>query len=376
MLRLWFRWYIQSRKNGRRYFTYRLPFKGGNKMNSNKKIVKKTDTQRNAFQITINNPTVRGLDHFQIKKILIENLPTLKFFAMSDEIGELGTYHTHVYIFCGSRVRISTIKRHFPSAHIEIAHGTAQQNVDYIKKKGRWEDTEKSETSVAGTYEEWGIIPTQKGKLQDMEELFQMIENGYSNAEILSANNDYILNIDKLDKVRTTLLIEKYKTKRRINLKVIYISGATGTGKTRGVLDEHGDENVYRVNDYQHPFDSYACQNVLVFDEFRSGLRISDMLNYCDIYSIELPARYANKYACYETVYIVSNWTLEEQYRDVQKENPESWKAFLRRIHEVRIYEENGTITVYPSVKEYMERNTQFHSLSKEERNELPFEEE
>ncbi len=57
------------------------------------------------------------------------------------------------------------------------------------------------------------------------------------------------------------------------DLKVIYISGATGTGKTRGILDKHGDGNVYRVNDYEHPFDGYSCQNILAFDEFRSQLR-------------------------------------------------------------------------------------------------------
>lgn len=69
-----------------------------------------------------------------------------------------------------------------------------------------------------------------------MEELYEMIKNGYSNAEILAINNDYILNIDKLDKVRTMLLTEKYKNERRLDLKVIYIYGATGTGKSpRGI---------------------------------------------------------------------------------------------------------------------------------------------
>lgn len=182
--------------------------------------------------------------------------------------------------------------------------------------------------------------------------------------------------LSKLDKVRTTLLIEKYKKKRRLNLQVIYISGATGTGKTRGVLDMHGDENVYRVSDYQHPFDNYSCQPVLVFDEFRSSLKLSDMLNYCDIYPIELPARYANKYACYETAYIISNWDLEKQYKEVQEDNPESWKAFLRRIKEVHVYHEDGTITKYDSVEKYLHRTEEFHELTKSEADTCPFQQE
>lgn len=64
---------------------------------------------------------------------------------------------------------------------------------------------------------------------------------------------------------------------------MVYISGATGTGKTRGVLEKNGYSNVYRVTDYLHPFDSYNGQPVIAFDEFRSSLRIKEMLLFCDI---------------------------------------------------------------------------------------------
>lgn len=334
--------------------------------------VKATDAQRYAYQLTINNPADNGINHRAIKQILVENFPTVRYFCMADEIGEKGTPHTHVYCSFRSRVRFSTIKKNFPTAHIEAARGTAQSNVDYIQKKGKWEKTDKVETRVEGSFEEWGKMPVQKGKRPDMEELYQLIEAGYSNAEILAINNDYVLNISLLDKVRTTLLIEKYKGTRRVNLNVVYISGVTGMGKTRGILDEHGDANVYRVSDYQHPFDHYSCEPVIAFEEFRSSLRISDMLNYCDIYPILLPARYSNRYACYETVYILSNQTLEEQYPAIQREEPETWRAFLRRIKEVRIYHEDGTVKVYDSVEKYMKRNEEFHSPGLEDS--CPFE--
>ena len=329
------------------------------------------NSQRNAYQLTINNPLDYGFDHLTIKKTLVENFTTLRYFCMADEIGKEGTPHTHLYVYFNSRVRFSTVKKNFPSAHIEPAHGNIQSNISYIKKTGKWEGTDKAETRVDGTFEEWGTVPTQKGTRADMEELYELIKAGYSNAEILAMNNDYILNIERLDRVRTELLIDKFKNTRRTDLKVIYISGATGTGKTRGILDKHGDGNVYRVNDYEHPFDGYSCQNILAFDEFRSQLRLSDMLNYCDIYPIQLPARYANKFACYETVYIISNWSLEDQYKEVQKDNPESWKAFLRRIHEVTIYKEDGTLTHYDSVEAYLKRKEKFHTIEPED--ECPF---
>ncbi len=280
----------------------------------------------------------------------------MKYFCMGDEIAETGTYHTHVYVVFSSRVRWKTVQKHFPGAHIEIAKGTAQDNKDYCQKSGRWEDTRKRETVVEGTFEEWGTFPVQKGRLQSMEELYQLVKEGYSNAEILAINNDYILNIEKLDKLRTTILTDKFKGTRRLNLHCCYIFGETGKGKTMDILDTHGDANVYRVSDYSHPFDSYSCQPVIAFEEFRSSLRLNDMLNYCDIYPIELPARYANKYACYDTVYIISNWPLEDQYSDIQKTDRASWRAFLRRIHQVVEYKKDGSKIVYHSVEEYFRR--------------------
>jgi hypothetical protein len=292
------------------------------------------------------------------------NFKTFEYAAMADEQGK--TYHTHIFIYFSSRVRYSTVKKAFPEAHIDSVKGTVSDNINYIKKSGKWKDSEKAETSIPDTFEEIGKRPPDsQGKSVEMRELYQMISDGMTNAEIIGLNQDYILHIDKLDKVRTTVLRERYNNIRR-NLEVIYCYGETGTGKTRGILDKYGDSNVYRVTDYQHPFDGYNCQPVICFDEFRSSLMLKDMLNYCDIYPIELPARYANKFACFDKVYIVSNWELEKQYSEIQKDDAESWDAFLRRIHKVQVYKD-GTVKEYDSVESYMNHKSEWHSMSNEE---------
>lgn len=92
----------------------------------------------------------------------------------------------------------------------------------------------KQEKKIEETFEEYGTQPPDsKGKRSDMSELYQMVMDNMTNAEILAQNQDYILQIDKIDKVRTTILTEKYKETVRLDLEVVYISGATGTGKTR-----------------------------------------------------------------------------------------------------------------------------------------------
>ncbi len=315
------------------------------------------DTQSFMYQLTINAPLEKGWHHQHILDVLRNNFKTLIYVAMADEQGT--QHHTHIFIVFASRVRFSMIKRYFPEAHIEKCKGTVSDNVNYVKKTGKWEDNQsKQEKKIEGTFEEYGTQPPDsKGKRSDMSELYQMVLDNMTNAEILAQNQDYILQIDKIDKVRTTILTEKYKETVRTELEVIYISGATGTGKTRGVLENNGYSNVYRVTDYKHPFDNYNGQPVIAFDEFRSSLNIKDMLLFCDIYPIELPSRYTNKFACYNKVYIISNWSLEKQYLEIQMDDVESWKAFLRRIHKVVIYEDIGKTIEYPSVKTYLGRN-------------------
>ena len=105
--------------------------------------------------------------------------------------------------------------------------------------------------------------------------------------------------------------------------------------------------SIYRVTNYRATrgisFDGYHGQDVLVFEEFSSQIPIEDMLNYLDIYPLTLPARYTDRIACYTKVYITSNIPLEEQYRDIQRVQMETWRAFLRRITNVVEYLPDGT---------------------------------
>ena len=323
------------------------------------------DRQAQRFQLTINNPVEHGLTHEVIKNTLINHFKTVSYFCMADEKGSC--HHTHVFVCFSSRVRVSMIKKYFSVAHYEIVKGTVKDNIDYITKSGRWENDVKHGTQIEGTFEEFGTRPPEsKGKDMDMAELYEMVLSGMSNAEIISVNQDYIMHLSRIDHLRTTILTERYKNNRRIDLQVTYVSGVTGTGKTRDILDEYGDANVYRVTDYQHPFDQYACQPVIVFDEFRDSLRIQDMLNYCDIYPIALPSRYSNKFACYHTVYIVSNWGLECQYEHLHRTDKESWDAFLRRIKKVKVYTNDG-IREFASVSEYMIKKHELRKPTEEE---------
>lgn len=313
------------------------------------------DPQARKWQITINNPQDKQLDHDKIK-LCLGQLKSAVYYCMANEVGlESHTPHTHIFIQLKSPAKFSRIKKLFPDAHIEQAHGSPSENRDYIAKSGRWADDPKADTSTPGTFEEWGELPEEPGQgyRSDIAQLYHMISDGLSNAEIMAQNPDLAIHISRMDKIRQDILEARYRDEFR-QLDVTYIFGPTATGKTRGVMEKHGYSNVYRVTDYTHPFDRYAQEPVLLFDEFRSSLMVGDMLDYLDGYPLALPARYSQRQACYTTVYLVSNIDLSQQYKNVQENEPATWKAFLRRIHHVIEYHQDKPPTDHGPALDYI----------------------
>ena len=313
------------------------------------------DPQSRKWQITINNPQKKMLDHDKIK-LCLGQLKSAVYYCMADEVGlETHTPHTHIYVQLKSPAKFSRIKKLFPDAHIEQARGSSEENKAYVQKSGKWAGDPKADTSTPGTFEEVGELPDEPGQgtRTDLIELCQKISDGMSNAEILASNPDMAMHIGKMDKIRQDILQDRYRTTWR-DLSVTYIWGPTGVGKTRSIMEEHGYASVYRVTDYKHPFDSYNSEQILCLDEFRSSLMIGDMLMYLDGYPLTLPARYANRVACYETVYIVSNIPLKDQYPLVQMNEAATWKAFLRRIHRVIEYRPDGSKVDHGSAMDYI----------------------
>lgn len=303
------------------------------------------NTQSRKWALVINNPLEAGLDHAAIREILYRFSPA--YFCMADEIATTGTYHTHIFLFSPSLMRFSTVKNRFSTAHIEKAYGSAKANRAYILKEGHWADTDKAETSVSGTFEEWGDLPAEKE--EEAPEMFKLIQDlraGKSVMEIIEDNPKLAFRIREIETLRQAILEEKYSAENRA-LEVTYLYGASGTGKTRGIFEKHDRKSICRITDYGGRngvrFDAYHCQDVLVLEEFHSQIPISAMLNYLDIYPLTLPARYTDRIACYTKVYITSNIPLEEQYRDIQRYQMETWRAFLRRVQNVIEYLRDGS---------------------------------
>jgi len=109
-----------------------------------------------------------------------------------------------------SPIRFSTIKKRFPIAHAEKALGSAKDNRDYILKTGKWAETDKAETSIPGSFVEWGQLPeARQEKAPQIFQLLEQIKEGKSTAEIVEGNPAFAFRARDIDILRQTLLAER-----------------------------------------------------------------------------------------------------------------------------------------------------------------------
>lgn len=325
------------------------------------------DPKTRKWLLTINNPDKLGYNNEYIIDVL-KKWTSITYYCLSDEIGlECGTPHKHLFLYAPNGIRFSTLLKRFKGAHFDIANGTCLHNRNYVFKEDKWLNDKKADTNDRNSHIEFGELPIERqGKRNDMDDLYDMIISGMSDAEIIAECPEFMTHFDKIDKVRQSNLFDKFKDKWR-DLEVVYIYGETGSGKTRDIMENYGYSNVYRVCNYKNPFDNYKGQDVIVFEEFRSSLYCGDMLKYLDGYPVELPCRYNDKCACFTKVFICTNIPLKSQYKELQKTEKETFNAFLRRINKIKKYTSKGVFEYSTTDYKHIEE------IETCEENETPF---
>lgn len=313
--------------------------------------------QARRWMLTINNPDKSDSELEEY----ITGLEHIKYAIFQREKGhETGTEHIQAFVCFSIGKRFGTIKGYFPTAHIEKANGTNVQCRDYCSK---------SDTRI-GSPIEIGQFAEERQRT-DIRSITELISAGATKQEIKKLfPEQYFKNSERIERSIQEELVDKYEGDIR-NVEVNYLFGESGVGKTRYVVEKFGLKNVYRVTDYfKDPWYAYNGQDVVVFEEFRGQFKIYDMLNYLDIYPLYLPARYHNKFARFTKIYITTNIPLNKQYMSIQDEEPETWKAFKRRIHKIYRVDNSGLHLL----ENYTNASaSDLIELSKEEADSLPF---
>lgn len=241
-----------------------------------------------------------------------------------------GLHHVHMVLERSCNMRFSWIKsRYCIGMHIDATRGNKRQVEDYINKRGKFE--EKGETVVCILTE--GEIKGNQGKRNDLEEIENLLNSGKTPNEIMR---------EKFSYRRYESMIKKaYYDKRYKDTPIVrdvavhWLFGATGTGKSYKYFElcqKYGEDNVYRVTDYEHSWDNYNAEPILFLDEFRGGIQYGQLLLALDVYKCELSARYSNCKALWSSVYIASPLLPQEIYINLAQND--SLNQLYRRIND------------------------------------------
>ena len=307
-------------------------------------ISETTDGKRNSqardWCFTINNPV-------QTEQEFMEYLQTVKDLRyvvfQRERAPETGTEHYQGYFEFTQPKWFSGIKKCLSKenigvdAHIEARRGKRSQAREYCMDE---------ETRISPQYYEYGEF-IEDGERTDLTDIMHDIENGMSFYDLSKKHGNRFIRVMKWAKeYRQSHLENKFKRVFR-NMKVYYIYGSAGCGKTSYVFQKHGYDDVYRTTNYEFGWiDDYNGEKILFLDEFRSSFKISEILDYLDGQPIRIRGRHYNRVACYDTVYIVSNLSLKEQYTNIQQSEPKTWAAFCRRITAVYDFDKSKDIPV------------------------------
>ena len=293
-------------------------------------------------RITKVNNTQNGLyeyDFDELYNTLTDRYSVL--LALHDK--DQDNVHCHIIIQHKNQIEFDHLKKLMPYGDIEKQRGTNKECYEYClhidPKSLEKEKVQYDESCIKTNIEDleaWKKLNNGLGSRNDLIQIVEDIKNGATKKEIKETYpSQYVRYSNAFEKIQQEYLEEEVGNKFR-KLEVVYIHGSTGVGKTRYVMEKYGYQNVYHISSYGYGmFDSYKGQDVMLFDEFRSSIPIAQMLCYLDGYPLYLPARYNNKLAMFTKVYIISNIPISAQYLNVQRDEPKTYDAFLRRINAV-----------------------------------------
>ena len=101
--------------------------------------------------ITLHNNDNQNLTYEQIEQKLRSTFNVF-YFCISTEISDNGSLHYHVFIYLRKNpAYFSQLKSLFKSAHLDKCRASNPHDVvNYVKKSGRWENSDKKHTQIDG----------------------------------------------------------------------------------------------------------------------------------------------------------------------------------------------------------------------------------
>lgn len=309
---------------------------------------------------TWNNPKLND-EEFKEHLLNLYNADYLKYAIFQREKGEeSGIEHFQFFVDFKNARTFKWVKENLPyGCHFKPMRSTKTLCKNYCSK---------TDTRISETYYEIGEFVEERQRT-DLASILDMIKQKIPFDVIQEAYpTQCIMYKRQLQEYAQTLSNKENKSKLR-DVKVYYLYGEPGCGKTSLMVKELGLENTFLVDTYDKSmFTLYNNEENIVFDEFTGKVEITYMNKLLDRYPVQLRGLNVVKMASYSTVWVISNLSLQNQYKQIQEENPTLFKAFERGFGCIMRMDYSGVI--------HYEKNDYVKSVQIEMKaEELPFNE-
>lgn len=257
-----------------------------------------------------------------------------------------GLYHIHDVVTYDKAKRRNAVSKEYGNCHVEEMRGTKEQADDYVNKRGKFEEKGEDVLVVFGDKTK---IQNNRGIRTDLDDFDRAVFEGFGLMHKGFNLNNYIVSNASTEREMRLLerrfprLLQMIQPSWR-NIKVIYVEGASGSGKSRGVYKRYESGDVFRAsvaNKTNFPFNGYQGEKILWLDELRPGVfGHGELMELLDGYKLNVDVKYGQMPAMWTTVIITSIYPYESWYKNgISFEDGR--KEFERRITE-RYIAKNG----------------------------------
>lgn len=264
------------------------------------KVSLRNSSRSRAFCYTFNNPPVGFEFAFAL-------LATTYHIYGKEIAPTTGTPHLQGYMYFKNAISfVALLKKLPPGIHLEIAKGTADDNMKYCKKEGDYVEfgippmssKEKGQLNI----ERWTLsrVAAEEGRFDDIPDDIRMkyyntINRMYADSQIVPTS------IDVLD--------------------FHWYWGATGTGKSRKAREENPDHFLKNPNKW---WDGYKGQACVIIDEWSPvhSVLANHLKQWADHHAFAAEVKGGSKCLRPVKIIVTSNYSIEECFPDAADHLP------------------------------------------------------
>lgn len=257
----------------------------------------------------------------------LQHFENAKYEVWCDDLTEDGKYHFHQLIIFENQISFNTIKKVYPTAHIEKPKIDVYKCIDYIKENKNGKKTNINEIGECPKNTRFKTV----ADLRDCKEPDLLDWKQYNTYQKIHENDE--IDIDDMFK----------------EVVCYYISGPSGAGKTeraKQIIRENKEKYGSKVSIVKYESGFWhgvgSNRNIALYDDFRdSHMKASEFINFIDYNKHYMNIKGGNCLNDYKLIIITSIQPLDAIYRNMDDEPRKQW---IRRIIEIKIEDSDDEI--------------------------------